>query len=316
MKLLVPDLVAFETDLDGVTVVRFDPTAPIPEEHTDAEALVVWGAGNSLLEDAVARLPHLKWVQLLSAGSDAALAAGFSEHVAITSGRSLHDAPVAEHALALTLAAARRLHVLGRAQIGHRWADDIGGLQAEPSPGLFSTLRGSRVVIWGYGSIGSTLAPHLTALGASVTGVGTTARVEGDVTVVTTDDLASLLPETDVVIMILPASEQTNGIMSADLIAALPSHAWLINVGRGTTVDEDALIAALHNNEIGGAALDVTAVEPLPVDSPLWDLPNLILTPHSAGGRPLGAAALIAHNLAAHLQGTTLQNLVRPARKA
>lgn len=315
MKLLVPNLVAFESDLEGVTVVHFDPTDPIPEEHTDAEALVVWGAGNSLLEDAVTRLPRLKWVQLLSAGSDAALAAGFPESVAITSGRSLHDAPVAEHALALTLAAARRLHTLGRAQIGHRWADDIGGLQAEPSPGLFSTLRGARVVIWGYGSIGSALAPHLAALGASVTGVGTTARVQGDVTVVTTNDLPALLPETDVVIMILPASEQTNSIMSAELIATLPSHAWLINVGRGTTVDEDALISALQNNEIGGAALDVTTVEPLPVNSPLWDLPNLILTPHSAGGRPLGAATLIAHNLAAHLQGTALQNVVRAPRK-
>lgn len=316
MKLLVPNLIAFETALDGVEVVHFDPTAPIPQEHTDAEGLVVWGAGDSLLEDAVSRLPQLKWVQLLSAGSDAALAAGFGEDVSIMSGRSLHDAPVAEHALALTLAAARRLHTLGRAQIGHRWATEIGGVQPEPSPGLFSTLRGARVVIWGYGSIGSTLAPHLTALGASVTGVGTTARIEGDITVVTTDNLPALFAETDVVIMILPSSEATDQIMSAELLAALPRHAWLINVGRGTTVDEDALITALRNNELGGAALDVTTVEPLPASSPLWDLPNLILTPHSAGGRPLGAAELIAHNLAAHLHGTPLRNLVHPSRKA
>lgn len=316
MKLLVPNLIAFETTLDGVEVVRFDPTAAIPAEHRDAEALVVWGAGASLLQDAVANLPRLKWVQLLSAGSDAALAAGFRDDIVITSGRSLHDAPVAEHALALTLAAARRLHTLGRAQIGHRWAEEIGGIQPEPSPGVFSTLRGARVVIWGYGSIGSTLAPHLAALGAQVTGVGTTARVEGDVAVVTSQELPALFPETDVVIMILPASAATDGAMSAELLAALPRHAWVINVGRGTTIDEGALIDALRDNRIGGAALDVTAVEPLPVDSALWDLPNLILTPHAAGGRPLGAADLIAHNLSAHLHGEALRNVVHPTRKA
>lgn len=316
MKLLVPNLIAFETALDGVEVVHFDPTAAIPAEHRDAEALVVWGAGASLLQDAVANLPRLKWVQLLSAGSDAALAAGFRDDIVITSGRSLHDAPVAEHALALTLAAARRLHTLGRAQLGHRWAEEIGGIQPEPSPGAFSTLRGARVIIWGYGSIGSTLAPHLTALGAQVTGVGTTARVEGDVSVVTSQDLPALFPETDVVIMILPASAATDGAMSAELLAALPRHAWVINVGRGTTIDEGALIDALRDNRIGGAALDVTAVEPLPVDSALWDLPNLILTPHAAGGRPLGAADLIAHNLSAHLRGESLRNVVHPTRKA
>lgn len=316
MKLLVPNLIAFETALDGVDVVHFDPTIAVPAEHRDAEALVVWGAGASLLQDAVANLPRLQWVQLLSAGSDAALAAGFRDDIVITSGRSLHDAPVAEHALALTLAAARRLHTLGRAQLGHRWADEIGGIQPEPSPGVFSTLRGARVVIWGFGSIGSTLAPHLTALGAQVTGVGTTARVEGDVSVVTSEELPALFPDTDVVIMILPASAQTDGAMSAELLAALPRHAWVINVGRGTTIDEGALIDALRNEEIGGAALDVTAVEPLPVDSALWDLPNLILTPHAAGGRPLGAADLIAHNLSAHLRREPLRNVVHPARKA
>ncbi|WP_435746183.1 NAD(P)-dependent oxidoreductase [Microbacterium sp. PMB16] len=316
MKLLVPTLVPFQTESDGVEVISYDPAAPIPDSHTDAEALVVWGVSDALLVDAASRLPALRWVQLLSAGSDAALAAGFSDDVAITSGRSLHDAPVAEHALALTLAAARRLHTLVRAQIGHRWAGELGGLQSEPSPGVFSTLRGARVAIWGYGSIGSTLGPLLTALGAHVTGVGTRARTEGDVRVVTADDLPALFPDTDVVVMILPSSDATAGIMDATLLAALPSHAWLINVGRGATVDESALVDALRSGTLGGAALDVTVQEPLPTDSPLWDLPNLILTPHAAGGRPLGAAALIEHNLSAHRGGSALRNLVRPARKA
>src|SRR5690554_2391453 len=137
MKLLIPNLVDYPADLDtssDVTVVTYDPTEPIPDEHTDTAALVVWGMSDELLRDAAARLTQVQWVQLLSAGSDAALAAGFSPTVAITSGRSLHDAPVAEHALALLLAAARRLHVLMRAQIGSRWASEVGGIQPEPSP--------------------------------------------------------------------------------------------------------------------------------------------------------------------------------------
>ncbi|MCM3657843.1 phosphoglycerate dehydrogenase [Agromyces mediolanus] len=316
MKLLVPDLVPFATELPGVDVVAYDPTRPIPDEHADARGLVVWGMPNELLGDAAVRLRELEWVQLLSAGSDAALAAGFGASVAITSGRSLHDAPVAEHALALVLAAARRVHTLVRAQIGHRWADELGGIQPEPSPGVFSTLRGANVVVWGFGSIGSTLAPHLRALGARVTGVGTRARTESGFEVVTPEALPALLPSTDVLVMILPSTPATDAALSAELLATLPHHAWVVNVGRGTTVDEAALIEALSDDRLGGAALDVTVQEPLPASSPLWDLPNAIITPHSAGGRPLGAASLIQENLAAHLDGSPLRNLVTPIRKA
>lgn len=315
MKLLVPGLVPFHTTRDGVDVVVYDPALPIPDEHVDAAGLVVWGMSNTLLADAARRLHRLEWLQLLSAGSDAALSAGFADGVAISNGRSLHDAPVAEHALALTLAAARRLHTLTRAQLGHRWAGELGGIQPEPSPGVFSTLRDANIVIWGFGSIGSTLAPHLQALGANVTGIGTRPRMEGTVEVVTTAELPAVFERTDAVIMILPSTPETAQVMDAALLAALPPHAWVINVGRGTTIDEDALIAALKTDRLGGAALDVTTVEPLPLSSELWDLPNVILTPHSAGGRPLGAASLIADNLAAHLNGAELRNLVRPTRK-
>ena len=162
--------------------------------------------------------------------------------------------------------------------------------------------------------IATALAPHLQALGAHVTGVGTRARTEGDVEVVTPDALPELFATTDVVIMILPATAETIGALSAELLAALPSHAWVINVGRGATIDQDALIAALQARSIAGAALDVTVPEPLPVDSPLWDLPNVIITPHGAGGRPIGADALIEHNVRALLDGAPLRNLVRPAR--
>ena len=99
-------------------------------------------------------------------------------------------------------------------------------------------------------------------------------------------------------------------MLNAETLAALPGHAWVINVGRGDAVDEDALLSTLRADGIGGAALDVTAVEPLPADSPLWDAPNLIITPHAAGGRPLGGLDLLADNLAALRAGEPLRNPV------
>ena len=176
--------------------------------------------------------------------------------------------------------------------------------------------RAGMNLVYGGGHVGlmGTVADAAVAAGAHVTGVATTARTEGDLEVVTAAALPELFPRTDVVIMVLPATAETTGALGASLLAALPAHAWVINVGRGTTVDEDALLAALRAGSIAGAALDVTVSEPLPVSSPLWDLPNVIITPHAAGGRPLGAAALIERNARALLAGEPLHNLVRAAR--
>lgn len=312
MKVLVPTSIDLSlTPRDEVEFVSYDPAEPIAAEHENADALIVWGTPDALLTDAARRLTRVRWVQVLSAGTDALVAAGFGAEVILTSGRSLHDRPVAEHALALVLAAARRLHTLVRAQIGHRWASDIGGVQREPSPGLFSTLRDARVLIWGFGSIGASLAPHLVALGAEVTGVATSAREQDGIRVIATEDLPDELPRTDVLIMILPSTAETAKILDADRLAQLPPHAWVVNVGRGSTVDEDALLGALRAGRLAGAALDVTSVEPLPADSPLWDEANLILTPHAAGGRPLGASALIDENVDALLADRPMRNVVQ-----
>jgi phosphoglycerate dehydrogenase-like enzyme len=311
LTVLVPTTVELPTaSPDGTRYEAYDPNAPIPDGQLDAEVLVVWGTPDAMLADAARRLRKLRLVQLLSAGSDNAERAGFAPDVVVASGRGLHDRPVAEHTLALVLAAARRLHRAFQAQQGHEWATDIGGLQPEPSPGVLSTLRDARVTIWGYGSIGRTLAPHLTALGATVTGAGRSARREGDVTVVDQARITDQLARTDVLIMILPSTPETRGALDAAKLAALPAHAWVINVGRGDAVDEAALIDALRSGVIAGAALDVTAVEPLPADSPLWDTPNLIITPHAAGGRPLGGLDLLAQNLDAFQAGRQLRNVV------
>ncbi|MGV8966954.1 MAG: NAD(P)-dependent oxidoreductase [Cellulomonas sp.] len=308
---LVPTSVPLALDLpDDVVAVAYDVAAPIPAEHTDADALVVWGNPADLLADAARRLPHLRWVQTLAAGPDAVVDAGFAPDVVITSGRSLHDGPVAEHTLALVLAAARRLHLLVRAQGAHRWAGELGGLQPAQPTDSFRTLAGARVLIWGFGSIAQTLAPHLRLLGAEVTGVAHTAGERAGFRVIAAADLEAALPLADLLITILPGSTANAHAVSGERLALLPSHAWVVNVGRGSTLDEVALVQALRAGRLGGAALDVFATEPLPTDSPLWDEPNVIVSPHAAGGRPIGAAALVSENLAALIAGRPLRNVV------
>jgi phosphoglycerate dehydrogenase-like enzyme len=311
MKLLLPDSIDLRLDVpEGVRGVPYAIDRPVPAEHADAEAMVVWGNPADQLRDAARRLSRLRWVQTLAAGPDAVLQAGFAPEVIITGGTGLHDLTVAEHALALALAAARRLPLLVRAQIGHRWAGELGGRQPVREPDSFRTLRDARVVIWGFGGIAATLAPHLAALGAHVTGIARSAGERHGFPVRTAADLPRLLSTTDVLVMILPATPGTVRALDAEVLALLPAHAWLINVGRGSTVDEAALLAAVRDDRLGGAALDVFDTEPLPPNSGLWDEPNVLITPHAAGGRPLGAAERILENLSAFLDGRPLRHTV------
>jgi phosphoglycerate dehydrogenase-like enzyme len=311
MKLLLPDSIDLDLTVpDGVETAVYAIDRPMPAEHADAEALVVWGNPGDQLRDAARRLTRLRWVQTLAAGPDAVLAAGFAPGVVITGGTGLHDLTVAEHTLALTLAAARRLNLLTRAQIGHRWAGELGGTQRVREPDNFRTLREARVAIWGFGGIAGTLAPYLKMLGAHVTGIARGAGERHGFPVVTAADLPALLPETDVLISILPATPDTERALNADVFALLPTHAWVINVGRGSVLDEAALLDAIRGQRLAGAALDVFAAEPLPAASPLWDEPTIIITPHAAGGRPLGAATRITENLTALLRGEPLAHVV------
>ena len=312
MKVLLPDSVPLDPALpEGVEAVRYDAGAPVPDEHLDAEVLVVWGNAAADLRAVAGRMPRLRWIQTLAAGPDVVLGAGFPDDVLVTSGVGLHDRPVTEHALALVLALLRRLPAAIAAQAEHRWAEELGGLQPLHPEGAVTTLLDARVLVWGFGNIGQNLAPLLQALGAQVRGVGRSAGERSGFPVVAEDRLEAELGQTDVLVMILPATEATTHALDAARLAALPRHALVVNVGRGTTVDETDLVAALTEGRIAGAALDVTEVEPLPADSPVWDAPNLLLTPHAAGGRPVGADGLVAANLEALLAGRELRNVVQ-----
>lgn len=306
MKILVPTVIPIEfTPPAGVEDVRYDVREPIPQEHRDAEAIVLWLNPPDQLGALPGQLPNLKWIQGLMAGTDAVHAAGFAPEVQVCAGIGLHDAPVAEHTVALILAAARRLDLTTRAQVESRWARELTGNQTVKRTG-FTTLSGANVLVWGFGSIGQHLAPMLTAFGANVTGVANSSGTRAGYPVVTPADLPEYLPTTDVLVSILPGTSSTAGIIDEQTFRALPEHAWFVNVGRGSVVNDDHLIAALEGGTIAGAALDVFTEEPLPPTSPLWQAPNMIITPHTAGGRPQNPGQRIEENLRRYLAGEEL----------
>ena len=312
MKILIPDSIALTVPVRDVdNYVVYSITAPFAPAHADAQILVLWGNSAANLHSAVNDLPNLQLVQTLAAGPDAALAAGFAPHITICSGRSLHDGPVAEHALAMLLYVIRGIDQLVVAQQARVWDTRIGKDQTVPATQGLYTLAGANVVILGYGSIAAALTPLLQGLGATVLGVATSAGDRYGHPVMPMTDVHHVLPQADVVLSLLPALPRTERLVDAAVLAQLKPSAVFVNVGRGKTVDEDALVAALTTGQLRAAALDVTYVEPLPATSPLWSCPNLLLTPHVAGGRPQGAVALVQAQVAAVRAGQVARNVVR-----
>lgn len=313
MKVVIPTTFPGETpQFDNAQVVVVPHDQPVPDEHCDAEVLVAWQQPQAVLEDAARRMSRLKLVQGLAAGPDNVVAAGFADDVRITSGVGLHDVTVAEHTLALTLALVRFLPLALQRKAEKTWDQHLGGAVAERGDdGRIVTLRGAKVTVWGFGSIASALAPLLKSLGAEVTGVARSAGDRHGFPVVTDTEIDGVLAETDLLIMILPSGEATKNSLNTERLAAMKDGALLVNVGRGTTVDEEALLSALRSGKVAAAALDVTAVEPLPESSPLWSEPNVLITPHIASDRPQGAAAFIGTQLAALAEGGELRNVLR-----
>ncbi|KAI0421312.1 D-isomer specific 2-hydroxyacid dehydrogenase [Xylaria grammica] len=313
MKLLYPTSLKLDVaSLEGfgVSLHPYDVKSTIPDDLADAEVLVTWCNSADNLKDAAKRLKNLRWIQSLAAGPNDVLSAGFPSSITVTTGSGLHDRTVAEHTLGLLLNAARRFDEMRDYQVQSKWAQHLGGPQPDRPKDRFTTLRDANVLIWGYGNIAKTLAPHLTGLGATVRGIARSAGVREGTEVYGEDKLAELLPQTDALVMILPGAESTKNALNAERLKLLPKHAWVVNVGRGTSIDEDALADALEKGEIGGAALDVFVKEPLPAESKLYKAKNCIVSPHAAGGRPQGAEALIAYNLRRLLAGQVLKNII------
>jgi len=182
-------------------------------------------------------------------------------------------------------------------------------------------ITGSRAVLLGTGDIGRHTARRLKGLGAAVTGVCRSGKSEEPAfdRVVPISALDSVLPQADILVMALPSTPETTGILSGERIALLPPSAYVVNVGRGSTVDQDALVEALQSRRIAGAALDVMTPEPLPEDHPLWSCPNTIITPHISGNMSLGltcdlAVELFCADLCRYAAGERLKNYVDRTR--
>lgn len=270
-------------------------------------------------------VPRLRWVQLHSAGVDQVIdhpVFGVKD-ILLTTTSGIHTATMAEYIFTMLLAFGRRLPTLTRLQARAEWPE-------QKTPLLPRELRGATLGIVGYGSVGREVARLAVAFGMKVLATKRDVRrpaEDAEYTEADTGDpgaelvdrlyppeaLRSMLRACDFVAVTVPLTEQTRHLIDAEALAAMKPDAVLVNVSRGEVIDEAALIEALQAGRLGGAALDVFEEEPLPSDSPLWKLPNVITTPHIAGLSPrynARAARLFAENLRRYLSGERLLNLV------
>lgn len=294
--------------LDSITgdiSVRYATAAELPAALPGAEILFVWDFRSDALRAAWPAADALRWVHAASAGVDQLL---FDELVAsdvvLTNSRGVFDEPMAEYVLGLVLAFAKDLPGTLRLQAQRRWQHR----ETE-------RIAGVRALVVGTGPIGRAIARRLRAVGMHVSGAGRTARI-GDPdlgTVHATDRLTDALPEADYVVLAAPLTEATRGLIDAAALAAMKPTARLVNVGRGPLVVTDDLMEALAAQRIAGAALDVFSDEPLPETSPLWTMPQVIVSPHMSGdvrGWREELVALFADNLGRWREGRPLRNLV------
>ena len=252
---------------------------------------------------------NLRWFQTQWSGTEEYEGPGtLPEGVVFTSSNGANRRGVAEHMLACLLSLCRRLPTYQESQLARRWGSKVA----------VKTLLDSTVLVLGTGSLGTTFAKMCRGLGSHVIGLKRTVDgpMEGFDEVYQMDRLDELLPQADVVAMVLPHSPATTGLMDAGRIANMKQGAILVNAGRGSVLDHDALIRALESGHLWGAALDVTEPEPLPADSPLWGTPNLLLTPHVAGGMQLELTRrtciqMAQENLRRYLAGEPMNNVIR-----
>ncbi|MFJ7071362.1 2-hydroxyacid dehydrogenase [Streptomyces sp. NPDC098781] len=246
------------------------------------------------------RLPSLRVVQSLSAGVDDLLP-HLPAGVTLCNAKGVHDASTAEHAVTLVLAALRDIPALVRAQDAHRWAR-----------GFQTALADRTVLLLGHGAIGSAVEARLRPFECRVLRLARTARETRQGPVHAMTELPALLPEADVVVVTVPLTDATRGLVDADFLARLKDGALLVNVSRGPVVDTAALLDELRTGRLK-AALDVTDPEPLPPGHPLWTAPNTLITPHAAATtsafRPR-AVALVRAQLARYTAGEPLANVV------
>lgn len=261
----------FEPDLlgDPPTGLRYevvDPTKHVPDSVTDVVFYVPPYLMSTRVAEVLPRMTSLQVVQTLSAGVDN-VRGSVPDGVTLCNGRGIHDTSTAELTLTLVLASLRGIPDFVRAHDRHEWR-----------PGWRPALADKRVLLVGYGAIGAAIEARLLPFEVDLVRVARTAR-DG---VHAIEELPALLPDADVVVLVVPLTDATRGLVDAGFLARLKDGALLVNVARGPVVVTDDLVAALSSGRIR-AAIDVADPEPLPPDSPLWTAPNLLISPHVGG---------------------------------
>ena len=248
------------------------------EEIADADLAISW----SLRGEQIQAAKKLRWIHSTAAAVHQMMTPELrASNIVVTNARDVHGPVVAEHAIALAFALAKRIPQAVRYQGQKHWAQhDLWNERPRPRE-----LRGATMTIVGLGAIGTPLACLAKSLGMHVIGVREHPERGSEVADVVHgfEDLNQALSASDFVVLAVPVTPKTRQLMNGERLARLKPDAYLINVGRGVLIDEAALADALRSKSFGGAALDVTTEEPLAVDSPLWEMPNILITPHIAG---------------------------------
>lgn len=288
----------------GVEYVMADSMDEVVADLAGCDVVFHYGHPRDALEANWRLTERLRWVHVGGVGVDWSLFPAIIESdVVLTNSRGIFDTSLPEYLLSLMLALAKDLPGTLRAQSRHAWEHR-----------LLEPLAGGRAVVVGAGSIARSASRLLHAMGVTTTLVGRAARDAPDgARIRAIDELPALLAEADWLIVLAPLTPATRGLIDADVLAALPRGARVVNIGRGPTLVEDALVDALRSGALAGAALDVFEEEPLPAESPLWDMPNVIVSPHIGGdeaGTPRAFTDAFLANLRRYLAGEPLQNVV------
>jgi phosphoglycerate dehydrogenase-like enzyme len=274
-------------EFPDVTFVHRRSYEGVEEDLQDADMVVSWSLNAEQVRDGT----QLRWIHSTAAAIHQLLIPEIvNSNIILTNARSVHGPVVAEHVLSLMFALAKHLSAAFRFQQQHQWGQDAMTHQHPP----IREMRDSTLGLVGVGSIGGYVARAASVMGMRIIAVRANPEKGVDwldcndparsrYQVYGLQDLHKMLSESDFVVVSAPVTSKTEKLIDREAIAQMKSDAYMINVGRGALVDEKALIEALQQRKIGGAALDVFEQEPLPADSPLWNLENVIITPHQAG---------------------------------
>ena len=301
-----------ERDFPGFSVVHLPNYDRLSEEIPDTDILIGW----AIKPEQLVTARKLKWIHSPAAAVHQLMfPALINSSVVLTNSGDVHGPVVAEHGIAVLLALAKRLPQAMRYQQKKHWAQETLW-QEHPRP---REIAGETVVVVGMGSIGREFASRAKSLSMKVLAVRENPQKGsgGADAVYGPTQFDEVLPQADYVLLCTPLTPATTGLLNAARLSRMKSESYVINVGRGQLLDERALIDALQNGRIAGAALDVFAEEPLPPDSPLWTLENLLITPHTAAVTDRlwdRHYQLISENLRRFLAGKPLLNLIDKGR--